>query len=645
MVVYLDLETYCETPIKHGVYRYAQDAEVLLFAYAIDDAPPQVVDVANGEDLPDEVVRAVRGGATLIAHNANFDRVVLEQQSWWPKVSITQWHCTAAQALSHALPAGLASLCGVFGLTGADAKDTDGKRLIRKFCMPQPKNHKVRRWTRSTAPDDWARFVAYALSDIQAMRTLHQRYLPTWSYSGAWLDLWHLDQSMNDRGFGADVQFAERAIEACAEHLKRVNDKTEATTDGAVESVTQRARIVEFVFDRTGHRLASLTPDSIEKFLDTDPPSDVAEVLRARLDAAKSSVAKYKRIVDSHVGGRIRGGLQYRGASRTGRWAGRIFQPQNLPRPALKYDGLIPYFIEECRSGRWHRSPLDEDTLGLASSALRGVIVPSDGNMLVAADLANIEGRVLAWLAREDWKLDAFRAYDAGTGPDLYKLAYSRAFGVPLDEVTKEQRQIGKVAELACGYQGASGAFDSMAAIYGVTLPPEAVSEAVQRWRKAHARIVRMWYDTERAAKQAVLNPGTEYTCGRIVFDVLGPFLRAKLPSGRYLSYARPVVIEDRLTCWGVNQYTRQWDQLDTYGGKLVENMTQSVACDVLSMGLWRAEKAELNPVLTIHDEIICDTAAWDAAARLIHCMTSPITWAGGLPLAAEAMTVDRYRK
>lgn len=380
--------------------------------------------------------------------------------------------------------------------------------------------------------------------------------------------------------------------------------------------------------------------------------------------------------------GRLRGTLQFNGASRTGRWAGRLFQPQNLPRPVLEQAAIdqgIAALKADCAD------LLVDDVMQLTSSAIRGALIAPAGKKLVVADLSNIEGRVLAWLAGEDWKVRAFYDFDAGTGHDLYKLAYAKAFGVTPEAVSKDNRQVGKVMELALGYEGGVGAFIAFGAAYGIDLdamaeqafdsiPPVVrqdaarafdwaeqnkrtyglaqrtyiVCDAFKRsWRAAHPEVSSWWKELEDTARRAIAQPGVTLACRRVKFRRDGAWLRIRLPSGRFLCYPSPQILEDKVTYMGVNQYSRKWSRLKTYGGKLAENITQAVSRDVLASGMPPIEAAGYAIVLSVHDELITEAEDRDEfnADHLAGLMATTPTWAKGLPLAAAGFEAYRYRK
>lgn len=702
-ILWGDLETYCEIPINNGTHAYAEGVEVMLFAWAIDDEPVSVWDLTAGEPIPSRLRKAIADPDTILYfHNSHFDRTVLRHVMPELAPPVERWRDTMVQALTHSLPGALGALCEVLGVPQDKAKDKEGKSLIQLFCKPRPKNSKLRRATSKTHPVEWQRFVAYAGLDIEAMREVYKR-LPKWNYQGAELALWHRDQRINDRGVCMDVQLAQAAIEAVDLEQKRLAKRTQVMTDGEVQAATQRDAMIKHIVESYGVELPDMQRSTLERRIaDPDLPSPVKELLAIRLQASTTSTSKYKSLMKGiSSDGRLRGTLQFCGASRTGRWAGRLFQPQNLPRPTLEQE-RIDEGIEALKSGC--ADLLFDNVMELTSSALRGCIMAPAGKKLVVSDLSNIEGRKLAWLAGEAWKLDAFRDYDTlildqsgapiwdaaakdykRRGPDLYKLAYAKAFNISHEDVTKYQRQIGKVMELGLGFGGGVAAFLTFALVYGLDLEELATAalpniprdvqreakswydESVKRkatyglservfiacdslkrlWRRAHPETCDFWYQLERTVRAAIATPKKTLYCGYLKVRRDGAWLRIQLPSGRALCYPSPSIEKGNITYMGINSYSRKWQRLKTYGGKLVENVTQAAARDVLAGNMPLIENAGYSIVLTVHDEVICeapDTDDYTDAALSSLLSTNP-TWAPDIPLNAGGFEALHYRK
>lgn len=681
--LWLDLETYSDTPIACGTHVYAQGAEVMLLAWALDDAPAQVWDRTAGGEMPPALYAALTDPAVEIwAHNSHFDRTMLNRL--WA-TDLHRWRCAMALAFMHSLPGSLGDLCRVLRVPTDQAKDKDGRQLVHLFCKPRPKTSKLRRASRETHPAEWGRFVEYARLDVEAMRAVCQR-LPQWNATPAEWALWHLDQTINDRGVAIDQALVRAAIAAVAEEQDHLAQRARQLTAGGVHSATQRDAVLQYALQAFGVALPDLQKSTLERRLqDPDLPPALRELLALRLDASSTSVSKYKVLAKAtSADGRLRGTLQFCGASRTGRWAGRLFQPQNLPRPTLGAQAVYTG-IAALKAGC--ADLVAGNVIELASSAVRGCIVAPPGRKLVCADLSNIEGRMLAWLAGEGWKLQAFRDFDNGQGHDLYKLAYARAFAVQPDAVSKDQRQIGKVMELMLGYEGGVGAFLTGAATYGIDLshladtalpniPADVQDEAAEYlafrrkagdgafglpdrafiacdaikrlWRQAHARTASFWPQVRQAAVAALQSPGQVIACRRLKLQKTGAWLRIRLPSGRLLCYPGAALGDDgKLTYLGTNPYSRQWGRIPTYGGKLVENITQAAARDVLAAALAPIEQAGYQIVLTVHDEVICeapDTPEFNPG-HLAALLAANPAWADGLPLAAAGFEDHRYRK
>lgn len=667
-VLYFDTETFSPTPIKDGTHRYAEDAEIIVAAWAYDDPLFGEGEIVV-EDLTDDRGRGtVAFSAPLLAHlrdpgvlkvihNSAFDRTLL-RHARGIDLPAEQVEDTMVRAMAHGLPGGLDKLSTIFKL-GEDAKH-DGKDLIRLFCSPAPKSRGGARRTKLDYPQEWQDFLEYAGYDIRSMRALRAK-LPSWNFPGkrgntpGELDIWLLDQRVNERGFKVDLDLADAAIEMCDRVKANEDAYVCEATFGEVQSANQRDALLRHLLKEYGVDLPDMQKGTIERRLeDPNLPEVVKELLRARLATAVASVSKYKALKRSvSADGRLRGTIQYCGAVRTMRDAGRIFQPQNLVRPNGAESKAADGWIEEIKAG------IGDMTLRnpgrAAAVALRGCIVAERGKKLLVADLANIEGRVLAWLAGEGWKLQAFADYDAGTGPDMYKVAYGKSFGVHPEQVTSDQRQIGKVMELALGYQGAAGAFGTMMKLYGLSLSDAAIQSVVLAWREANANIRQFWYDLEAAARDATLSPGVTVAAGMVKFNRRGEWLRMLLPNGTTLNYCQPAIVphpkfenSTSLSYLGVNSYTRRWERIHTYGGKLAENATQKVARDVLKTNSLLIDAEGFEIVLPVHDEVVCEVPddPYFTTDRLCALLAARPWWADGhLPLAAAGFETYRYRK
>lgn len=683
-IIYCDTETFSATPITNGTYAYAADAEVMIFTYAIGDGEVQTWDATANPTMPKELHYALMNPKHLLVwHNSMFDRSVL-RYSQGMSLSTKRIHDTMVIALMHGLPGGLDKLGAIFQIGEVLEKNKEGKKLINLFCKPRPKNMKLRRATSETHPEEWQAFIEYAEQDIVAMREIYKR-LPKWNLNETEHNLWRLDQETNDRGFLVDIPLAENAIKAVNITQNRLAKEANDITGGQVQAATQRDKLLQYICASYNVVLPDLTKSTLERRInDPDLPDIVRELLAIRLDASTTSVSKYKKLVNGvNEDNRLRGTLQFCGAPRTGRWAGRTFQPQNLPRPSHK-QSEIDFAIDAL-----HADCLDsmtDDVMKLTSSVIRSCIIASPGNKLIVSDLSNIEGRVAAYLAEEDWKLKAFREFDEGIGEDLYKIAYGRSFNVDPRGVDKDQRQLGKVQELALGYGGGVGAFVTMVATYGMdldevansaynTIPGEILNEAEEfykfrkkkggvfglsekvfivcdalkrLWRNAQPAISSYWRDLEDAVRSSINQPGVIFMARKIKVYRKGAWLRLVLPSGRCLCYPSPQIDEDNsISYMGVDPYTRQWKRIGTYGGKLFENICQAVARDVMASSMPLVAEEGYKILLTVHDELI--TEAQDKEEfnvdHLSMLMATPPHWAETIPLAADGFESNRYKK
>jgi DNA polymerase len=650
--LYLDTETYNDVPISHGAHKYAETAEVVLVAFAWNDEPVIVWDTQDRPHWRAELQELVNRADRVIIHNSAFDRTVLRHQG--VTIPTEKIEDTMVLALAHSLPPKLEQLCEALRLPVDKAKDKDGKRLIQLFTKPRPKNAKIRRATRETHREDWQRFISYAARDVDAMRDV-RRLLPRWNASEGENVLWRIDQVINDRGVCVDLELADAAVRAFARTLRSLADDTARLTGGAVTSLTQRDKFLEYLRSR-GVDIPDLTKATVARLLEADLPSDILRLLQIRQQASATSPAKYGALrAAASSDGRLRGAIQFCGAGRTGRDAGRIFQPQNLPRTPDWFDERAQETtIESLKADCEHL--IYENVSERCAFAVRGALIAAPGHKLLIADLSNIEGRVLAWLADEQWKIEAFKAYDRGEGPDLYKVTAGRILGKDSNDITKEERQLqGKVPELAGGYGGGVGAYRRMGGKIFDTMSDREIEEIVQAWRAAHPAIKKFWYDVEGIVRCAIRDPDYSYSVREMVTadykhgpDGIG-YVRLRLPSGRYLCYRNMRIDEDsgQLLYDGLNQYTRKWGTLDTYYGKLAENIVQAVARDVFMSGMLRAELSGYPVVLRVHDELVCEVPDDPVYSheKLAEFMAVNPSWSTGLPLSAAGFEAYRYRK
>lgn len=681
--LFADLETYCETPISCGTHRYAEDAEVLLFAWAIGDGPVNVWDLTTGAPMPDALSAALDDPQVMtVWHNGGmFDSVVL-QHTLGIDIPLERIHDTMAQAYAHSLPGSLGALCEVLNVPTHQAKDKTGRQLVNLFCKPQSRTHKIRRPNRDTHPEEWQHFIEYAAADIEAMRVIWKR-MPRWNLTPFETTLWRLDQRINRRGMCMDMALAESAMATITEEKKHLDKRTEELTDGEVGAATRRDAMLKHIVNAFGITLPDMQKSTLERRInDPNLPTGLRELLIVRLQSCTTSTSKYETLLKSvSRDGRLRGTKQFCGASRTGRWAGRLFQPDNLPRPSMS-QAEIDLGIKALKKGV---ADLAFDVMSLTSSALRACIRAPEGKKLVVSDLSNIEGRVLAWLAGEEWKLQAFRDDDAGIGDDLYKLAYAKAFHISPSEVTKAQRQVGKVMELGLGYGGGVAAFLTFALAYGLdldaladaalpTIPATIIrdarswyAESVKRkktygltervfvacdsikrlWRNAHPKTVSFWRALEDGVRHAIEHPGCTLPCRRVKIRRDGAWLRIALPSGRVVCYPGAAIVKGDVTYMGMDPYSRKWDRLKTYGGRLVENLSQGLARDVLAAAMPVTEEHGYEIVLTVHDEVVCEAPDTDDYThdKLNTLLATNPHWADDLPLNAGGFEAPYYRK
>jgi DNA polymerase len=665
VVAHIDFETRSACDLKKaGVHRYAEDptTEILCLAWCVGDGP--VRSWVPGAEDPTDLLNHILGFGIVAAHNIQFDRTIWNALApkHWPRIDIVQTDCTMARASAMGLPPALGQLGQALGLK--IQKDQEGARLMMQMCKPR-KLHPDGRIDWWEDADRMARLVRYCVTDVEAEREIDLALPPL---SASERRMYHLDQLINERGVAVDLKQAQRALAVVEEARKRANDRMWYLTDGEVTKCSEVAKLVGWLHGR-GIACESVAKGEIEDIvLQTEMLGDDAaeEAIRLRRASSKTSTDKFKAMLASANvrDSRVRGTLAYHSAH-TGRWAGRGIQPQNFPR--VDPDRDLPDVLTALDVLAWNKKPdevctalevLTGDVMGTLSKCLRATIVAGQNKMFVGGDFSNIEGRLNAWIAGEAWKLEAFREYDAGTGPDLYKLAYSRSFNVAIDKVSKADRQIGKVMELALGYQGGAGAFITMGANYGVRVTEERANELKVAWRTANSAITQSWWTLQDAAIAAVGTPGEkiEILDGKIIFLCQNGFLFCRLPSKRVISFAAPrlKVVEDsqgrnryQVEYDGLDSQTKRWGPLRLYGGILCNNVVQGTARDVMAEAMLRAEVANYPVVLTVHDELLSEISYTTVpqADTFAAVMSELPVWAEGLPLAAAAWEDTRYVK
>lgn len=636
----IDIETYSEASLSStGVYRYAADQSftILLFAYSVDAGPVQIVDLAQGESLPAEVEAALSDlTVEKWAFNAQFERVCLSAYLG-ERLDPRGWYCSLVWSTYAGIPLNLAGVAQALHLEAE--KMTEGKDLIRKFSQPCKATKANGGRTRNLpehAMEDWETFKAYCIRDVEVERAIASRLSPLPMPSFEWENYWR-DQRFNDLGVGIDVELASKAVEADLEIKEALYTQMKHWT--GVENPQSVTQLLGWLQEHGAH-LPSLAKADVASALE-EADGSVADVLAARLEIAKSSVKKYEKMLDCVCpDGRAHGLLQFMGAGRTGRWAGRLVQVQNLPRQTFsdleEAAALVKSGQADMLGPLWGSAP------NVLSELIRAAFVAAPGSRFLVADFSAIEARVIAWLAGEQWVLDLFK-----NGGDIYCETGTRMFG---QEVKKHSplRQRAKVAVLACGYQGGVGALKAMGG-EKLGLGEDEMASIVDAWRKANPRIAQMWWDVNRAALEAIKN-GTSQMVGRIkVYQKLGALVIA-LPSGRELIYPSPRVGENRfggesITFMGLG-LNRKWGRIETYGGKLVENIVQATARDVLAHSMATLEAAGYPTVMHVHDEVITEVPyGHGSVEELCALMSRGPKWSKGLPLAAEGFESTYYKK
>ena len=649
----IDIETYSDKDLtKTGVYAYTDTPvfQILLIGYRIDDEDVDLIDISGmtAEEAteyiemmyPDLWEKLWSPDEIKTAYNANFERTCLSRYFGRP-CPPEQWQCTAVLASTLGLPRSLAGVGEAMGLPQDKQKDKIGKSLIDYFCKPCKPTKTNKGRTRNLpedAPEKWAQFKDYCKQDVVAEQAILKK-LEKYKVTETERQLWQFDQRSNDNGIRVDTGMVKRIISYDAIVAERLI--TEAKELTGLSNPNSLIQLKGWFLAKYGLEIDSLTKDTIPDIIQKVDDVGV-RVLQIRQQLGKTSVKKYQAMLSSVcTDGRIRGVLQFYGANRTGRWAGRIVQVHNLPQNKL----------EDIDLARRLAAYDDFDTMGslfgdtafVFSQLIRTAFVASKGCRLVVSDFSAIEARVLAWLADEVWRLDVFR-----NGGDIYCTSASKMFHVPVEKhgINGHLRQKGKVAELALGYGGGFGAIKAMDS--AGTIPDEEIPSIISQWRNASPRVCRMWRTVEQAARSAIQNHRVVKLTHGVVFEYRDRILFIGLPSGRKIAYWDASVDEDgKITYAGVEQNTKRWGRLETWGGKLVENIVQAVARDCLAVAMLRIEEAGYQIVMHVHDEIIADVPVEDRKAldTINVIMAEPIPWAPGLPLKGDGFESPYYKK
>lgn len=653
-VMGVDIETYSSVDLTEaGVYAYveAPDFDILLISYIFDDwgeDDVKTIDCFDADpDMVAEFCEALLDPQIVkTAFNANFERTCLAK--WLQKpMPPEEWRCTMVKALTLGLPGNLAGAGEALGLPPEKLKDPQGKALIQFFskpCKPTRTNGQRTRNLPQHDPAKWQLYKGYNRQDVVTEQEI-LRKLSIYKTPESEQELWALDQHMNDNGVALDIPMVEKIVEYDTRRRQELQEEAQELT--GLKNPNSLAQLKRWLAEQ-GVEMTSVTKDTIAEALrDPELPDVVRRVLEIRTALGKTSVAKYSTMLVAHCQDhRLRGILQFYGANRSGRWAGRLVQTHNLAKNTLPDLALARELAAE---GDFETmGTLFGETAFVFSELIRTAFIPSEGCRFIVSDFSAIEARVLAWLAGEEWVLEAFR-----NGKDIYCETASMMYHVPVEKhgANSHLRQKGKVAVLACGYQGGVGAMKRMDK--GGSIPEDELQSVVDQWRQANSNSVKLWRTCELAARTAIEERRTVRLKNGLAFGYINGNLFIKLPGGRKLCYWNtrlkldPRDGREHIVYMGVNQETKQWGETETYGGKLVENIVQATARDCLAISMQRVAALGYNIVMHVHDEIIVDCPIEDTGAmeRINACMAEPIPWAPGLPLKGDGYETPFYMK
>lgn len=632
----IDIESYSDIDInKAGVYRYVDTEEfkILLFAYSVDGGPVQLIDLTRGDSIPKEIVKALSDkSVTKWAYNANFERVALSRFLGMPTGQYLDpegWKCSMVWAATLGLPMGLAKVGEVLDLD--KKKMSEGRDLIRKFCIPNKKTGE--RLMPEEAPDDWETFRSYNIRDVETEMGIQRRISAFPCSEEIWKEYW-IDQRINDRGVEVDLTLAKNAVEMSEVLSQELKERMRDLT--GLENPNSTAQLDLWLREH-GADMDSLGKKEVAAVIDETEDPLIKEVLQLRLQSAKSSVKKYETMLRATcTDGRARGMFQFYGAMRTGRFAGRVLQLQNLPQNHIDNIGLVR---ELARRGELDALSVMFDSVpDILSQLIRTAFVAREGSRFIVADFSAIEARVIAWLAGEEWRMKAF-----AEGKDIYCASASAMFGVPVVKhgINGELRQKGKVAELACGYGGSVGALKAFGADK-MGLTESEMQSIVDNWRASSPRIVQLWWDVDRAIKQT-LEDGTTHRTHGLMFSLQKGILFIRLPSGRSLAYVKPRLIDGEITYEGVSS-NKGWARLKTWGPKVVENCIQGISRDLL-LNAMKQVGPDARICMHIHDELVIEADSSVKLDDICKKMAQVPEWAEGLLLRADGYETKFYLK
>lgn len=653
--LFIDVETYSSVDIKEsGAYKYIEspDFEILIIGYALNDNPVKIIDLAQGEEIPEEFEEALLDQDCIkVAHNAVFERLSFKRIGY--NIPAEQWYCTSVKAAYCGLPLSLDEVSKALNLT--DKKLDTGKALIKYFSCPCKATRINGMRTRNYpehAPEKWEMYKEYNKYDVLAEREIFHR-LEKYEIPEIERKMYVLDQNINDRGILVDIELAKSAIDVDNTYTSILVQQAQQLT--GLKNPNSPTQIRKWIEDKTSNVVLSLSkesmPDLMKEFADYP---DIIEMLNIRKKLSKTSIKKYYAMLNCAMKDhRVRGTFQFYGANRTGRWAGRLLQLQNLSKNHISH---IEIPREMIRARDWESvEMMYDDVADILSQLVRTALIAPSGKVFSVADFSAIEARVISWLANEKWRMDVFH----GDGK-IYEATGAKMFNVPISAITKGSvlRDKSKISELALGYEGSLGALKRMGG-ERMGLSDTEMMSLVRKWRSANPAIVDMWKEIDEASKEAVrYQRPVSCTCRNIIFDCDGEFMTIQLPSGRKLFYYGPKFKDKKIGCstmptrvlcyQGVVQETKQWGEIDTYGGKLTENIVQAISRDLLGNSMLNLEANGYYPVCHIHDEILSEVPEKNAQAyyeEMASIMGTPPEWASDLPLRADGYITPFYLK